>query len=71
VRVGAYFALGSSSLIPLLHGIQWYGLEYMLQYSGLKWYLLELAFYGGGVGLYAVCLHHRYSIFHYPESQVI
>ena len=28
----------------------------MLQYSGIEWYLLELVFYGSGVGLYAVCL---------------
>ena len=32
----------------------------MLQYSGMKWYLLELTFYGTGVSLYVVCLHaHR------------
>ena len=54
--MGAYAALGTSSLIPLLHGVQLYGLEYMLRYAGMKWYLLELAFYGSGVGLYAVCL---------------
>ncbi|KFY04131.1 hypothetical protein O988_00967 [Pseudogymnoascus sp. VKM F-3808] len=53
VRVGAYVALGTSSFIPLLHGVQRYGLNYMLQYAGMKWYLLELAFYGSGVGLYA------------------
>lgn len=53
--MGAYFALGASSFIPLLHGVQLYGLDYMLQYAGMKWYLIELAFYGGGVGLYAVC----------------
>jgi hypothetical protein len=35
----------------------------MLQYSGMKWYLLELTFYGTGVGLYAVCLH-TYRVFH-------
>ncbi|OBT76498.1 hypothetical protein VF21_03947 [Pseudogymnoascus sp. 05NY08] len=52
VRVGAYFALGTSAFIPILHGVQLYGLEYMLQYSGMKWYLLELVFYGGGASLY-------------------
>lgn len=31
----------------------------MLGYAGLKWYLIELAFYGAGVGLYAVCLRAR------------
>ena len=52
--------MGASSFIPLLHGVQRYGLEYMLQYSGIKWYLLELTFYGTGVSLYAVSLYaHR------------
>ncbi|KEF59777.1 uncharacterized protein A1O9_04625 [Exophiala aquamarina CBS 119918] len=59
VRVGAYFALGASSLIPLLHGTQLYGLEYMLQYAGMKWYLIELCFYGGGVSLYAFRIPER------------
>ena len=57
--MGAYVALGASAVIPLLHGVQLYGLEYMLQYSGMKWYLLELALYGGGVSLYGVSLHAR------------
>lgn len=47
-------ALGASALIPLLHGVQVYGLEYMLEYSGMKWYLVELLLYGGGCGIYAV-----------------
>ncbi|KAK8012223.1 hypothetical protein PG989_000483 [Apiospora arundinis] len=52
-EVGAFVAFGASSFIPLLHGVQRYGLEYMLQYSGMKWYLLELTFHGTGVSLYA------------------
>ncbi|KAI8416602.1 hypothetical protein FOFC_02915 [Fusarium oxysporum] len=54
VRVSAYVALGASALIPLLHGVQVYGLEYMLEHSGMKWYLVELLLYGGGCGIYAV-----------------
>ncbi|KAG8664346.1 uncharacterized protein FPOAC1_013684 [Fusarium poae] len=54
VRVGAYIALGASAFIPLLHGVQVYGLEYMLEYSGMEWYLAELLLYGGGCGFYAV-----------------
>lgn len=54
MRVGAYVALGASAFIPLLHGVQVYGLDYMLEYSGMKWYLVELLLYGGGCGLYAV-----------------
>ncbi|EHK17759.1 mPR-like GPCR protein [Trichoderma virens Gv29-8] len=48
VKVGAFVVFGASSFIPLLHGVQRYGFEYMLQYSGMKWYLLELTFYGTG-----------------------
>ena len=69
--MGAYFALGASSFIPLLHGVQLYGLEYMLQYAGMKWYLIELVFYGGGIGLYAVCLHARCRVQHHGERQMI
>ncbi|KAK8120343.1 hypothetical protein PG999_004463 [Apiospora kogelbergensis] len=60
VRVGAFVAFGASSFIPLLHGVQRYGLEYMLQYSGMKWYLLELTFYGTGVSLYAFRIPERF-----------
>ncbi|KAK3373930.1 hemolysin-III protein [Lasiosphaeria ovina] len=59
VRVGALVVFGASSFIPLLHGVQRYGLEYMLQYSGMKWYLLELVFYGAGVSLYAFRIPER------------
>ncbi|UKZ85971.1 uncharacterized protein TrAFT101_001810 [Trichoderma asperellum] len=66
VKAAAFVVFGSSSFIPLLHGVQRYGLTYMLQYSGMKWYLLELTFYGAGVTLYAVRLArlpHRVSPF--------
>ncbi|KAG5799031.1 hypothetical protein H9Q69_001972 [Fusarium xylarioides] len=53
VRVGAYVALGASAFIPLLHGVQVHGLDYMLEYSGMRWYLVELLLYGGGCSLYA------------------
>ncbi|KAE8399987.1 hemolysin-III protein [Aspergillus pseudonomiae] len=59
VKVGTFVIFGASSFIPLLHGVQRYGLEYMLQYSGMKWYLLELTFYGTGVGLYAFRIPER------------
>ncbi|KAJ5692824.1 hypothetical protein N7462_002247 [Penicillium macrosclerotiorum] len=54
VRVGAYVALGASAFIPLMHGVQLFGLDYMLKYSGMKWYLVELVVYGGGAGLYGI-----------------
>lgn len=59
VKVGAFVAFGASSFIPLLHGVQRYGLEYMLEYAGMKWYLLELSFYGAGVGMYAFRIPER------------
>lgn len=35
----------------------------MLEHSGLRWYLLELAIYAGGVGMYAVGLRcHTISV---------
>ena len=54
LRTGAFVVLGSSSLLPLLHGTQLFGLKYMLQYSGMKWYLLELSSYCLGVIFYGV-----------------
>ncbi|KAL7763734.1 hypothetical protein ACKLNR_007092 [Fusarium oxysporum f. sp. zingiberi] len=67
VRVGAYVALGASAFIPLLHGVQVYGLDYMLEYSGMKWYLVELLLYGGGCSLYAV----RTSCFPFPGLSML
>ncbi|KAI0873180.1 hemolysin-III protein [Hypoxylon argillaceum] len=59
VKAGAFVVFGASSFIPLLHGVQRYGLEYMLEYAGMKWYLLELTFYGTGVALYAFRIPER------------
>jgi hypothetical protein len=56
-RTIAYIALGGTSFIPLAHGVARYGYEDMIRYSGLKWYLVELAFYGGSALLYAVGVH--------------
>ncbi|KAJ9413526.1 hemolysin-III related-domain-containing protein [Fusarium oxysporum] len=64
-RVSAYVALGASALIPLLHGVQVYGLEYMLEYSGMKWYLVELLLYGGGCGIYAFRIPERIAPGHF------
>ncbi|PYH40596.1 hemolysin III family protein [Aspergillus saccharolyticus JOP 1030-1] len=59
VKVGAFVIFGALSSIPLLHGVQRYGLRYMLQYSGMYWYLLELSLYGIGVSLYASRIPER------------
>ncbi|RJE18310.1 hemolysin-III related protein, partial [Aspergillus sclerotialis] len=61
VKVGVFVTFGASSFIPLLHGVQRYELEYMLQYSGMRWYLLELTFYGTGVSLYAFRIPERFA----------
>ena len=62
--MAALVIVGSSSFIPVVHGVHRYAFQYTLQYSGMKWYILELAFYGSGVGLYAVCLH-AYRVMHF------
>ncbi|EJP70988.1 Hemolysin-III protein [Beauveria bassiana ARSEF 2860] len=61
VKIGAYVALGASALIPLAHGSQLYGLKYMTQYSGMNWYLLELAIYGSGTAFYALRIPERFA----------
>ncbi|KAJ3498375.1 hypothetical protein NLG97_g1172 [Lecanicillium saksenae] len=61
VKIGAYLMLGASALIPLLHGSQRYGLEYMAQYSGMNWYLLELAIYASGTAIYALRVPERFA----------
>ncbi|KAJ3571935.1 hypothetical protein NPX13_g5210 [Xylaria arbuscula] len=70
VRVGAFVVFGASSFIPLLHGVQRYGLDYMLQYSGMRWYLLELTFYGTGVILYAFRIPERLLLGQFDVSTI-
>ncbi|OAA55164.1 mPR-like GPCR protein [Cordyceps fumosorosea ARSEF 2679] len=50
--------------IPVFSTLRWrklYGLEYMTQYSGMNWYLLELAIYGSGTTLYALRIPERFA----------
>ncbi|KAJ6789853.1 hypothetical protein PWT90_11157 [Aphanocladium album] len=61
VKIGVYIMLSTSALIPLLHGSHLYGLEYMGKYSGMNWYLLELAIYGAGTALYALRIPERFA----------
>ncbi|KAG9249971.1 hemolysin-III protein [Emericellopsis atlantica] len=61
LKVTAFIVFGSSSFIPLLHGVHRYGLAYMLQYAGMKRYLVELAYYGTGVGFYAFRVPERWA----------
>ncbi|KAI1257949.1 hypothetical protein MGN70_000994 [Eutypa lata] len=54
IKVSAFIVFGATSFIHLLHGAQRYGSEYMLQYAGMDWYLLEIFFYGTSVLMYAL-----------------
>ncbi|UPK98268.1 hypothetical protein LCI18_009203 [Fusarium solani-melongenae] len=59
VKAADFVVFGSSAFIPLLHGVRRYGLDFMLHYAGMKWYLLELTFYGTGVLLYGFRIPER------------
>lgn len=61
IRISAYIAFGASALIPMLHGVYLFGINYMLQYSGMRWYLLELMLYSTGVCLYGFRIPERFS----------
>jgi adiponectin receptor len=60
-KVGSFVAFGASSLIPIVHGFQRYGIKYMLLYAGMKWYLLEISFYATGVCLYTFRIPERFA----------
>ncbi|KAH6985300.1 hemolysin-III protein [Ilyonectria destructans] len=59
MKAAAFVVFGSSAFIPLVHGIRRYGFDFMLHYAGMKWYLLELTFYGTGVLLYGFRIPER------------
>lgn len=61
VKAGAFVVFGASAFVPLLHGTHRYGLAHMLQYSGMKWYVIELGTYGAGVVVYAVSVPFQIS----------
>jgi len=53
-RAGMFAALGLSGVIPVLHGLQVYGIEKLQNSMGLNWVLLQGILYILGAGLYAV-----------------
>ena len=46
--------MGLSAVVPVLHGVQLYGVADMRDRIGLFWMLLQGLFYIIGAGLYAV-----------------
>jgi adiponectin receptor len=69
VKVAAFIVFGSSAFIPLGHSVRRYGFDFMLQYAGMKWYLLELSFYGTGVLFYGVGSHTPNSVLELANDQ--
>lgn len=54
--------LGLSAVIPVLHGVEMYGVEDMQGRIGLYWLLLQGFLYILGAGLYAVSWTERTSL---------
>ena len=46
--------MGLSAILPVLHGIQLYGIDNLRQTMGLSWVVLQGFLYVLGAGLYAV-----------------
>ena len=50
-----FVAMGLSAVLPILHGMQLYGLATLTHTIGLRWVVLQGIPYIVGAGLYAVC----------------
>ena len=60
--------MGLSAVLPILHGMQLYGLATLTHTIGLRWVVLQGMLYIVGAGLYAVRPPHTTSPFP-PQSQ--
>jgi predicted membrane channel-forming protein YqfA (hemolysin III family) len=49
-----FVAMGMSALVPVIHGVQLYGVKQMQESVGLTWLILQGFLYMLGAGLYAV-----------------
>jgi len=49
-----FVAMGLSAVVPVLHGLQIYGLEGMEKRIGLSWLVLQGVLYISGAAIYAV-----------------
>ncbi|KAK4553671.1 hypothetical protein LTR86_009169 [Recurvomyces mirabilis] len=61
LRVVAFFLFGLSAFVPLLHGVGLHGSDYMFNYMGMKWYLIELSLYALGTLIYATRPPERFA----------
>lgn len=53
-RAAMFTAMGLSAVLPVLHGLAWYGVNGMEQLMGLRWVVLQGVLYITGAFLYAV-----------------
>jgi adiponectin receptor len=51
-----FTAMGLSAVIPVLHGLTWYGVDGMEILMGLRWVVLQGVLYIVGAFLYAVSI---------------
>lgn len=51
-----FVAMGLSAVVPVLHGLQLYGLQLMNSLIGLDWLVLQGVLYILGAFIYAVSL---------------
>lgn len=61
VRAGMFVAMGLSAIVPVLHGLEIYGYEYMRRAIGLNWLVTQGALYILGAGLYAARIPERWA----------
>jgi adiponectin receptor len=52
-----FIGMGSSAVVPVLHGLKMYGIQRMNYQIGLFWVVLQGVFYILGACIYAVCSH--------------
>lgn len=54
IRAAMFVAMGLSAVVPVLHGLQLYGVAQLQQQIGLSWLVGQGVLYVLGAGLYAV-----------------
>lgn len=61
VRAGMFVAMGLSAIVPVLHGLELFGYEYMQRAIGLNWLVTQGALYILGAGIYAARVPERWA----------
>ena len=54
-RTAIFVGMGSSAVVPVVHGLRVYGVEAMEERIGLTWLVSQFVLYLVGAGIYAVC----------------